>query len=146
LLVLQGRLDDGIIYLKKAVEAQPDYAFAYYNLGKAYQEKRDFPNAIYNLMFALNFEPDDVYAINVLGRMFLDVGLNDRALRTFDQVLAEFDANDRFAMLGKADALEAMGNTTRAKEVLVDLKKIAGEDKLLVEKIEGRITRINSKG
>ncbi|NLF96021.1 MAG: hypothetical protein GX569_04720, partial [Candidatus Riflebacteria bacterium] len=123
-----------------------DYAFAYYNLGKAYQEKRDFPNAIYNLMFALNFEPDDVYAINVLGRMFLDVGLNDRALRTFDQVLSEFDENDRFAMLGKADALEAMGQPVRAKEVLVQLKKIAGDDKLLIEKIEGRITRINKKG
>jgi len=78
--------------------------------------------------------------------MFLDVGLNDRALRTFDQVLSEFDENDRFAMLGKADALEAMGQPVRAKEVLVQLKKIAGDDKLLIEKIEGRITRINKKG
>jgi hypothetical protein len=78
--------------------------------------------------------------------MFLDVGLNDRALRTFDQVLSEFDAEDRYAMLGKSDALEAMGQAPRAKEVLMQLKKIAGADKLLVEKIEGRVTRMNKKG
>jgi tetratricopeptide (TPR) repeat protein len=145
LLVLQGKHDEGIEYLKKAIECQPDYAFAYYNLGKAYQEKKDFPNAIYNLMFALNYEPDDVYAVNVLGRMFLDVGLNDRALRTFDQVLQEFDAEDRFALLGKAQALEAMGEYEKAMTILQHARKLAADDKMMLEKIDGRINRLKNR-
>jgi superkiller protein 3 len=145
LLVLQGKFDEGIGYLKKAIECQPDYAFAYYNLGKAYQEKKDFPNAIYNLMFALNYEPDDVYAVNVLGRMFLDVGLNDRAYRTFDQVLQEFDAEDKFALLGKAQALEAMAEYEEALMVLEQTRKIEDIDKIMLEKIDSSINRIKNR-
>jgi len=125
-----------------AIEVQPDYAFAYYNLGKAYQEKRDYPNAIYNLMFALNYEPDDVYAVNVLGRMFLDVGLNDRALRTFDQVLQEFDPYDKFALFGKAEALEAMGSYADASILLQNARKHFAGDAAMVEKIDGRLKKI----
>lgn len=146
LLVLQKRYEDGINYLKKAIEVQPDYAFAYYNLAKAYQDCRDFPNAIYNLMFALNYEPDDVYAVNVLGRMFLEVGLNDRALRTFDQVLEEFDAKDKFAMLGKSEALDAMGEPEKALMVLQQLREIARGDKAMLEKVDGRMAAIRKRG
>ncbi|MFZ5950077.1 MAG: tetratricopeptide repeat protein, partial [Candidatus Rifleibacteriota bacterium] len=113
---------------------------------KAYQEKKDYPNAIYNLMFALNYEPDDVYAVNVLGRMFLDVGLNDRALRTFDQVLQEFDANDKFALLGKAEALEAMGSIADAAILLQNARKTFSTDKVMLEKIDGRLNKLGKRG
>ncbi|MDD2624404.1 MAG: hypothetical protein PHQ02_06240, partial [Candidatus Riflebacteria bacterium] len=107
------------------------------------QDIRDFPNAIYNLMFALNYEPDDVYAINVLGRMFLEVGLNDRALRTFQQVIDEFDVNDKFALFGKAEALTAMGRFNQAQEVLMNLRNIAAKtDKNMLNKIDDKLTKL----
>ncbi|MFA7145747.1 MAG: tetratricopeptide repeat protein [Candidatus Riflebacteria bacterium] len=143
LLVMQGRHEEAIENLKRAIEIQSDYAFAYYNLAKAYQDIRDFPNAIYNLMFALNYEPDDVYAINVLGRMFLEVGLNDRALRTFQQVIDEFDVNDKFALFGKAEALTAMGRFNQAQEVLMNLRNIAAKtDKNMLNKIDDKLTKL----
>jgi tetratricopeptide (TPR) repeat protein len=96
-------------------------------------------------MFALNYEPDDLYAVNVLGRMFLDVGLNDRALRTFDQVLEEFDEEDKFALLGKAEALESMGDLEKSMTVLQHARKIASDDKIMIEKIDARIGRIKGR-
>ena len=136
LLIDLNRPDEAVEKLKKAVEELPDYSFAYYNLAKAYKELCDFPNAIYNLMFSLNYEPDDVYSINVLGRMFLEVGLNERALKTFNEILDEHDKNEKFAHLGKAEALYALGKDDEAKHTLNYLKSIAKYDKVILEKID----------
>ena len=135
LLIDLNRPEEAVEQLKKAIKFLPDYSFAYYNLAKAYKVLRDFPNAIYNLMFSLNYEPDDVYAVNELGRMFLEVGLNDRALRTYDEILEEYDKNEKFAHLGKAEALFAMGRSEEAKQTIANLKSIARNDKLVLDKI-----------
>ena len=114
----------------------PDYSFAYYNLAKAYQEVKAFPNAIYNLMFSLNYEPDDVYSANVLGRMFLEVGLNDRALKTFEEII-QHDSNDKFAYLGKAEALFALEQPDKAKQAITALKALPlfKSDKVVQDKL-----------
>ena len=135
MLVDLNRPKEAIDYLKKAVEVSPDYSFAYYNLAKAYKEIRDFPNAIYNLMFSLNYEPDDVYSINVLGRMFLEVGLNDRALKTFDEILNDYDKEDKYAHLGKAEALFALDEYDKANQTLNKLSSLAKDDKQILDKI-----------
>ena len=136
LLIELKRPEEAIKHLKKAISVMPDYSFAYYNLAKAYQEIRDFPNAIYNLMFSLNYEPDDVYSANVLGRMFLEVGLNDRALKTFEEIL-QHDQNDKFAYLGKAEAYFALEQPDKANQAITALKALPlfRSDKVVQEKL-----------
>ena len=132
---------EAVEYLKKAIELIPDYSFAYYNIAKAYKELNDFPNAIFSLMFSLNYEPNDVYAVNVLGRMFLEVGLNDRALRTFQEIIDEYDKEDKYAYLGKAEALFAMGVKSDALQTLESLNTLAKGDDVILGKIDALVEK-----
>jgi tetratricopeptide (TPR) repeat protein len=114
LLVLQKRIEEGIEFFRKAIAAQPDYAYAHYNLGKAYQKVSQFPQAIFHLLFSLKYEPEDIYAVNLLGRTFLMSGLHENALETYQKVLDTMDANDPFAILGIAETFERMNQPEKA--------------------------------
>ena len=62
--------------------------------------------------------------------------LNDRALRTFNEILEEYDKDDKFAYLGKAEALFALDRPEDARMTIASLKVIAKNDKVVLSKID----------
>ena len=73
--------------------------------------------------------------------MFLEVCLNDRALRTFQEIIDEYDKEDKYAYLGKAEALFAMGVKSDALQTLESLNTLAKGDDVILGKIDALVEK-----
>ncbi len=103
-----------------------------------------YPQAIYHLLFCIKYEPEDVYAVNRLGRTFLDAGLHEKALETFQQVLDTLDSNDAYAFYGLAETYEALRNYEAALVNYQKIRAVAGNNKVLLDRAEEKIKKIKS--
>ena len=90
---------------------------------------KDFPNAIYSLMFAIHYEPNDVYAHNTLGKMFYEVGLYEQSISAYEQG-QKYGNEDDYAKLGIAEALIALDKKAEAQKILYDLRKKTKDSKI----------------
>jgi len=82
-----GRHDEAVTCLKKALEVQPDYAPAHYNLGFALYNKGDLEGAIAEYRTALRFQPDLGPAHNSLGAALDVKGDLDGAIAEYRRAL-----------------------------------------------------------
>jgi len=86
-LLKQGRLDEAIAEFERAVQADPDYAAAYFNLAYAYERRDRSDDAIAQYKKALQLDPKNVLGQNNLGVLYDKKGLYDEAIATFEQAL-----------------------------------------------------------
>ncbi len=70
--------------------------------------------------------PDDVPANMLLGRMSIQSGQNDKAIKRFETVLKK-DPQNSEAMFFLAQAYEALGNKSKAIELLTQCKKLVNK-------------------
>ena len=56
-------------------------------------------------------------------------------MKTFIEILEEHDSNDKFAYLGKAEALFALKRNDEANQTISALKAISKSDKTIQDKI-----------
>jgi tetratricopeptide (TPR) repeat protein len=86
-LMKQGRLDEAIVELEKAVQVDPDYAAAYFNLAYAYERRERVDDAIAQYKKALQLEPGNVFGHNNLGVLLDKKGLYDEAIAVYEKAL-----------------------------------------------------------
>jgi tetratricopeptide (TPR) repeat protein len=92
--VRQGQTDRAVVHYRKALDANPRFAAAYFNLGAALAALGNLKDAETNLRAALQWNPDDLRAHLYLGRVLLSRGqtaeavshLNTAARSTDEQV------------------------------------------------------------
>jgi Flp pilus assembly protein TadD len=77
----EGKTDEAIGYFQKALQFNPDNAVALQNLGNAYRQKKDWPNAKSALGRSLALNPDDPEANYGLGMVYAQ---NDDTGRAYD--------------------------------------------------------------
>jgi protein O-mannosyl-transferase len=87
ILSRQGKVDEAMIHLRKALELHPDYAEAHYNLGVALDLKGQEDAARIEFQTALAIQPTHVLAWNGLGLVYLKTGKVDEAIAQFRQAL-----------------------------------------------------------
>src|SRR2546426_1843289 len=76
----EGRLDDAIIALRKAVEMEPGLWAAHASLGEVYYKKHDYGNAVSSLRRALELKADQPGAESMLGVSLLAQGYAQEAI------------------------------------------------------------------
>ena len=76
----EGRLDEAIFYLGKAVEISPLYAEANNDLGYSFAKKGDWENANAYFQTALRIRPDFPQAHSNLAASFFNLGRKDEAM------------------------------------------------------------------
>ena len=62
LVSLRGHDEEAVRLYTKAIEIEPDFAFAYCNRGDAYKEMKDYSNAIKDFTKAIELNPNDTFA------------------------------------------------------------------------------------
>ena len=82
-LARKGQLDLAIVNLRKAVEFQPDYADAHYNLGTALFQRGDLDEAISEWQKTLALRPSDAGAHTSLGNGFVQKKLLAQAAEQY---------------------------------------------------------------
>jgi len=86
-LLKQGRLDEAIVELEQAVQLDPGYAAACFNLAYAYERRDRIDDAIAQYKKALELEPGNVFGYNNLGVLLDKKGLYDEAIAVFEKAL-----------------------------------------------------------
>jgi len=86
-LLKQGRLDEAIAEFERAVEVDPNYAAAYFNLAYAYERRDRIDDAIAQYKKAIQLEPGNVLGHNNLGVLLDKKGLYDEAIGIFERAL-----------------------------------------------------------
>ena len=96
-----GEYDNAILYYQKAIEINPDYAFAYINMGLAYGNKSNYDKAIECYQKAIEINPEYAEAYYKMGVAYVDKGNYDKAIECFQKAI-EINPDD-------ADAYYNMG-------------------------------------
>ena len=88
LFMENGLCIEAIEAYKKAIETDPFFISAYYNLGVIYHQTQHFDNAITNLKKVLELDPNDASAFNNLGVLYFTINVFDEAEKYFEKSLS----------------------------------------------------------
>ncbi|HWQ54443.1 MAG TPA: tetratricopeptide repeat protein [Bryobacteraceae bacterium] len=117
----RGDLDDAVIRLRKAVDADPGYAEAYINLGSCYADLKRYPEAVAEFRIAVGLEPHSATARSNFGHALLALGRFDEAQVELRQaVRLEPETAKHHYLLGLA--LRARANN---EEALAEFERAA---------------------
>lgn len=97
LLGSEGRFDEAITHLLKAIRLNPVYADPYFNLGVAYYRKGNRQEAVRYYRESLRLEPGDTARRLVLGNVLQDMGMREEAMEEYREVL-RIDPDNREAL------------------------------------------------
>lgn len=70
----QGRLDDALIYYKRAIELDPSNSVILYNLGILHNIRSEHNKAVNNLEQSITYGPQNVHAYLALGDAYQRLG------------------------------------------------------------------------
>ena len=91
--VRQGRFEDAIADLKKAIELKPGEYQAYVNLAQAYRRLNDLPNALKQLRRAVELEPSLAHVYRLRARLYQELKKPALALEDFDKAIQKENPN-----------------------------------------------------
>jgi membrane associated rhomboid family serine protease/Tfp pilus assembly protein PilF len=123
-LLGQGKTDEGIAELQKAVRLRPDFAAAHGALARAYSTKGDFDNAAAEMKRVIALNPRNVVAYYSLGMIYLQLKQPTKAQDIFLQLL-KIDPNSADGHNGLADTL---ADQHRNQEALEEYKRVVALD------------------
>jgi superkiller protein 3 len=86
-LLKQGRLEEAIREFQRAVEVDPTYAAAAFNLAYAYDRGGRIEEALAQYSHALELDPQNVLGQNNLGVLYDKQGRYEEAIAAFEQAL-----------------------------------------------------------
>ena len=101
----EGKLNEAITTLTKAIALTHNYSKAYNNRGIAYYRQNKHIQAAENFLKAIQFNPNDVEAYNNVAIVFCKQGQYDQALLYLNQALALMKEKK----LSHADVLNNLG-------------------------------------
>ncbi|MBZ0296455.1 MAG: tetratricopeptide repeat protein [Anaerolineae bacterium] len=118
---------EAIASLDCALQLDPDYADAYYALGRIYQEQENYAEANFNyrLAIAMNYQPLSV-VYTARGYSYNDLTLYEEAIKDFSNAV-ELDSKSDAAYYGRAYAYRMLSDFGNAIENMSRAIEFGGE-------------------
>ena len=108
-LIDQGRTEEGIEYMEKALKLNPQDAYAYYNIGRVYLQRNDLDTAIDFMKKALEINDQIYEAYNNIGAAYYTKGDLDTA-ETYFQTAMLIDPSIADAYINLANVRHEVGD------------------------------------
>lgn len=121
--MLGKNFKDAIVSLKRALELNPDFAEAYYNLGISYEELGKYEDSVEALQQAIKRTPDNANAHYALGYAYYQLKRYQDSIGAFERSIALKPSN-AFARSKLGYAYLAVGNRDKAQEQYLALKTL----------------------
>lgn len=109
----QGRFEEAYDFFQRALEIDPSYPPALYNMGNTLAKEGRYEAAIKAYQKAIQKDPDLIMAYDNLGKSHLRLGRMEAAIDTFDAVLA-IRPDFVNALVGKGAVYHVTGNFEKA--------------------------------
>jgi tetratricopeptide (TPR) repeat protein len=122
---------------RRAVELEPDYADAWFNLGNLAGKQKNPEQALEYYTRARSLEGSNIEVESALGSVLMQLERYDQAFEAFLNILA-IDSTHIGALLGAADALWQSGKASRAVVYYRKLRALARKDIQLPEYVRRR--------
>ncbi|MFZ0233314.1 MAG: FG-GAP-like repeat-containing protein [Candidatus Acidiferrales bacterium] len=119
-----GYLDEAQAALQRAVDANPNYAAAWFNLGTIFLNKKQYPEARRCLLEAVRLDSRDTDAWNNLGMVSGEQGNYDEALEEF-QKSARANPNNVLPVQNMVRIYRFQGRAADAQKALEELIALA---------------------
>jgi superkiller protein 3 len=107
----RGQITEAEACYQKAIERQPDFAVAHYNLHFCFLANGERQKAIESLSTAVRYKPDVAKAHRALGMLYLETGKTSEAraalMRAIELDPADQEARDLLARLPESAPLRA---------------------------------------
>lgn len=116
-LMMLGRLQEATDCVIDALNLNAKNVWSLILMGNLLIKQHDVEGAVRHYEKALQYHPNDVIATNNVAAAFVEQGLLDKALETFDRALAIDDSYPN-TYYGKALVLEKQGKDREAWEIL----------------------------
>lgn len=130
-----GQLDIAVENYEKAIEINPDYAKAYYNLAGAFEEQNKYDKAVQAYKKSISLEPENPQAHNNLGNVYKDLEKYTDAIHSYEQALrnqpdyieAYYSLGSTLQDIGKLDeAIEYFKKVLQLKPSFNEINNILG--------------------
>jgi len=136
----EGKYEEGLKALKKAVRLYPQYGNAYYNMGIVYYELDRVREAVEAYQKAIEIKPGDAAAHNNLGNVYLRQGQLSAAIVELEQAV-RIDPNYGRAHHNLALAYYLARMYHRAQDHLDELKRLGiSPEADLVEAVDAALS------
>jgi len=122
---------------RRALELEPDYADAWFNLGNLAGKQNNPEKTLEYYTRARTLEGSNTEVESALGRVLMQLERYDQAFEAFRNILA-VDSTHAGALLGAADALWQSGKASRAVVYYRKLRALARKDIRLPEYVRQR--------
>jgi Flp pilus assembly protein TadD len=131
-------VDEAIAHFQKALEIQPDFAEAHYNLGNALFQKGMKDQAAIHYWRAVEIQPDFAPAHNNLGTVLLEQGRVDEAIAHFQKALDSqpdfVDALNNLAWVLATSPQASVRNGAKALQLAQEAVRVSeGGDPAILE-------------
>lgn len=127
-LTLQGKYIEAIKAYDKAIELNPQYAWAWNNKGWALMEQhKNYNEALKCFDIAIRLDPQYAWAWNNKGRILYEQKKYDDALECIEKAI-ELDPQNADAWENKGLVLKGVGKTTEADDAFANAKELGYAD------------------
>lgn len=116
LLIEQGKVEEGLLFLDKAVEIDPWLIEAYSSLGEGYFNLGDYERAAYYWEKEVEKAPENKLTYFMLADAYEKLGKHRRAIDTLSRLLQR-DPDSILAMYEMVEIYRKMGEEEKAKEM-----------------------------
>ena len=99
-----GKIDSAILELRKTLELHPEDTRAMYNLGYAFELKRQNPDAEFWFLKALELNPDNVFVVLKLAHLYRTTDQPEKAKQYFAKAAGHYERALQNAKSDKAKA------------------------------------------
>lgn len=117
-LMMLGRFQEATDCLIDALNINPQNIWTLILMGNIFAKQNDTQGAMHYYEEAIKYHPNDAIAINNVGAAYLQQGMLDKALETFDRAL-KIDTTYPNTYYGKAMVLVKLGREREAWEILL---------------------------
>ena len=122
-LMLKGGHKKAIEFLKKAIDLNPEFSEAYYNLGICYEQLGDHKDAIEMFKKTIELSPDSANAYYALGYAYYQKRKYKQAIDAFENTV-RLKPNNAFAFRKLGSAYVKVGKKDKAREQYQVLKQL----------------------
>ncbi len=133
ILSKEGRMDEAMVYLNRAVQLAPEYALAHYSLGDALMQQRKHIPAAESYAKALEINPADTLARFNLGKSLAAAGRHQNALFHYQMVAGKspligqriyyFMGNSLYQLGRYSEAVNAYSRALQIKPDYIEAKQ-----------------------